>query len=86
MDHSIVIFLVNPEGKTKSFVVFNIFCIQGKIEEYFTQYKSPGEVIFSTIERMKMWRVGADFADAMRRIDARKEARRLARSESGDKN
>jgi len=66
MDHSIVIFLVNPEGK---------------VEEYFTQYKSPGEVIFTTIERMKLWTVEQDFADTMRKIDARKEARRKTRAE-----
>ena len=36
MDHTICIFLVNPEGK---------------IEEYFTQYKVPGEVIFTTLNK-----------------------------------
>ena len=36
MDHTICIFLVNPEGK---------------IEEYFTQYKVPGEVIFTTLNQ-----------------------------------
>ena len=60
--------------------VINPLCL-GKVEEYFTQYKSPGEVIFTTIERMKLWTVEQDFADTMRKIDARKEARRKARAE-----
>ena len=33
MDHTIVLFLLNPENK---------------VQEYFTQSKSPGQIIFET--------------------------------------
>ena len=61
MDHTICIFLVNPEGK---------------IEEYYTQYKTPGEIIYTTIERMKMWKVEQDFVAKMKRIEERKRKKR----------
>ena len=75
MDHTIVIFLVNPEGKSrKPRSDFWTLCL-GKIEEYFTQYKTPGEIIFTTVEKMKLWKVQKDFVETMRKIDARKAAR-----------
>ena len=36
MDHTICIFLLDPHGK---------------VMEYFTQYKAPGEIIFTTLQR-----------------------------------
>ena len=77
MDHTIVIFLVNPEGKFTSKPRFLLF--SGKIEEYFTQYKTPGEIIFTTVEKMKLWKVEKDFIETMRKIDERKAARKAAK-------
>jgi len=58
LDHTVVIFLLNPENK---------------IEEYFTQSKSPGQIIFETHQAIKKWKFLDDFIEVARQIEAKKE-------------
>jgi hypothetical protein len=60
MDHTVVLFLLNPENK---------------VQEYFTQTKSPGQIIFQTHQAIKSYKLETDFASKMVSLDDKRKAR-----------
>jgi len=64
MDHTVVLFLLNPENK---------------VQEYFTQRKSPGQIIFETHSAIRKYKTEIDFATKMMELQARREEKKRKR-------
>ena len=86
MDHTVVLFLLNPENK---------------VQEYFTQRKSPGQIIFEThsgkfhifnkrviynatnyiyFSAIRKYKTEIDFATKMMELQAKREEKRRKRA------